>query len=142
MCGHCTERAALTARLSMKLARGATQVDPLLLPVHLQESRDWRQLLVGAPPQDDLVVAIVILCRLWSERAAGASGSQLQDAMPPDLRMRCDLWLAALDLDDAWSWLRSVDQSFPIPLLVETAREELDAYLAGWLHVQATTAPP
>lgn len=141
MCGHCTERAALAARLSMKSARSAAQVDPLLLPVHLQEARDWRQLLAGAPLQDDLVVAIVALCRLWSERGENAADSPLQDPVDPDIRKRFDLLLAALDLNDDWSWLREVDGARPIPLLIEAACEELDAYLAGWLHVQSTTAP-
>ena len=141
MCGHCTERAALAERLSMKSTRGTTGTDALLLPVHLQESDDWRRALAGSPVQDDLVVAIVAWCRSWSERGTGNVPAPLRDALGPRLHARLEHWLAALDLPDAWMWLRGLEADRPMPLALEAARDELDAYLAGWLHVQSGSEP-
>ncbi|MBL8256780.1 hypothetical protein J2X02_002625 [Pseudoxanthomonas japonensis] len=141
MCGHCTERAALSARLSMKSAGHATDIDPLLLPVHLQEADDWRHVLAAAAPGDDLVVAIVALCRSWSERLAGAACAPLRTTLGPARHARLGQWLSTLDLPATWTWLCDTEGDPPAVVPLEAARAELDAYLAGWLHVQESVAP-
>lgn len=141
MCGHCTERAALAERLAMRSTRGAVRTDPLLLPVHLQEAHDWRRVLETARVHDDLVVAIIALCRASSERVAGTAHASLRDVLDPGLHARLDRWLASLPLPAAWDWLRNMDGAAPAALPLDTARDELDAYLAGWLHLQAGDAP-
>lgn len=139
MCGHCTERAALAARLATAAGRGAASPDPLLLPVHLQEAGDWRQ-VARAVAGDDLVLAIIALCRAASVRLLEGGDASLRDVLAPALHARFDRWLASLDLPDAWTWLREdAPTSATLPLAI--ARDELDAYLAGWLRVPHAHAP-
>jgi hypothetical protein len=135
MCGHCSERAALSERLTMA-PMSARDADPLLLSLHLQEADDWQRMLSIMPVQDDdLVIAIVALCRTWTQRHAGGTPVPLRDLLSPALHARLDHWLASLDLPDGWAWLRDPDDDTPTSLRLDAAREELDAYLAGWLQV-------
>lgn len=141
MCGHCTERAALAERLALMSTRGTVDADPLLLAVRMQEAVDWRGALRGMSASDDLVVAIIALCRVLSERTAGGASGALNEALPSPLLARLTGWLGSLDLPETWHWLRDVDGMPSVPLQATAAREELDAYFAGWLQAQVGSAP-
>lgn len=141
MCGHCTERAALAERLSAKMARGVVRTDSLLLPVHLQEADDWRLALKTDATEDDPIIAIVSLCRAWSERLTGVAPSPLRDALGPARHVGLQRWLDSLALPLPWTWLRDLEAE-PLAILpLEVARDELDAYLTGWLHVGEGNTP-
>jgi hypothetical protein len=141
MCGYCAERALLAGRVRALETRTAPQVDPLLLPVHLQEARDWRQAGIDARVQDDLVAALVMLCRAWSDRLLGVPGAPLHALLPPALQARLRDWLATLECPATWAWLD--DDAAPLPevLPVQAARDELDAYLGGWLRLGPHAEP-
>jgi len=141
MCGYCTERALLSHRVIALKFRPVPQVDPMLLPVHLQEIRDWRRAWTERPAQDDLMAALVMLCRTWTERILGAAGAPLSELLPPGLHARLRDWLAALALPTAWTWLADDEASLPDFLPLQAARDELDAYLAGWLRLDAHATP-
>lgn len=140
MCGHCTERAALAERLATPTPWGAASPDPLLLPVHLQEAGDWRQVASTVAGGGDLVLAIIALCRAACARLMQGERASLRDVLAPGLHARLEHWLASLDLPDAWTWLRD-EAPAPCPLPLAIARDELDAYLAGWLRVPHALAP-
>ncbi|MBD9470190.1 hypothetical protein [Pseudoxanthomonas sp. PXM01] len=136
MCGHCTERAALAECLAMAATGGGPPCDPLLLPVHLQEAEEWRHVLRTAAGGDDLMLAIIALCRDSSARLLHGEPASLRNTLSPALHARLDRWLASLDLPAPWAWLRDEDL-LPARLPLDAARSELDDYLAGWLR-----APP
>ena len=141
MCGYCTEHSAFAAHLVALEARVPLVPDPLLLPVHLQEATDWQQTWLRAAAPDDPVAAIVMLCRAWTDRLDGKTGTPLRDVLGPALHERLQQWLAACDLPDAWAWLRHTEGEPPHPLPLDDARDALDAYLAGWLLAQEGTSP-
>ena len=143
MCGHCTERAALAERVQA-LARGdQPATDPLLLPVFLQEADNWRQLVAVESAGDDTVAAIVVMCRAWTDVINGAEPpASLEQLVTPSVHARLAQWRAMLVLPHAWSGL-GADRLAPdvLPSL-GAARDELDAYLAGWLHLRDRPGPP
>lgn len=142
MCGHCTERAALAERVLSLETRATSTPDPLLSTVHLQELRDWRQPAWLENAQDDPTAVIVVMCRAWTDRVAGIPGAPLRDVLPGALHARLDAWRRTLDLPSTWAWLGDDAAATPDPLPLQDARDELDDYLAGWLHLSDGVSPP
>ncbi len=142
MCGLCTERAALAERVLSLQTRALPAPDPLLSTIHLQELRDWRQPAWLENAQDDPTAAIVVMCRAWTDRVAGIPGAPLRDLLPGALHARLDAWRRTLDLPSAWAWLDDDAATMPDPLPLQDARDELDDYLAGWLHLRGRPARP
>lgn len=135
MCGYCTERAVLAQHLAALETGIAPHVDPLLLPVHLQEARDWRQVWTVSPAHDDLVATLVMLCRAWSDHVLQVPGLPLHTLLPAATHARLRDWLGTLGLPVAWAWLEDDTAPLPDVLPLQDARDELDAYLGGWLRV-------
>jgi hypothetical protein len=142
MCGHCTERAALAERVLSLETRALPAPDPLLSTVHLQELRDWRQPAWLENAQEDPTAVIVVMCRAWTDRVAGIPGAPLRDVLPSALHTRLDAWRRTLDLPSTWAWLGDDAATTPDPLPLQGARDELDGYLAGWLHLRDGASPP
>ncbi|KRA54592.1 hypothetical protein ASD77_08375 [Pseudoxanthomonas sp. Root65] len=143
MCGHCTERAALAERVRA-LARGEQPAtDPLLLPVHLQEADNWRQLVGALSVGKDTLVAIVAMCRAWTDVINGVEPpASIEQRVTPSVHARLAEWRAVLVLPHAWPGLHADRLAPDVLPPLEVARVELDAYLAGWLGLRDRPGPP
>lgn len=103
MCGYCIEEIYFCYRLGLQDAAW----DPILLPIHLQETTDWRSALEGSS-EDDPLIHLIALGRAW-ESAITERSTAAVDSLKWKLGM--ESWLQLQTRiedsmpDSSWEWV-------------------------------------
>jgi len=132
MCGYCTEYAVLDDILWRLKGDAGQTFDPLLYPVYLQESADWRKELGFWEWRDHSQVSLIAFCRHWSERIAGELPASLPDLLSTDTLIELQEWLATLKYPSEWRWVMCDCGPLPSPLPVDLAKARLNLYINAW----------